>query len=69
MKIINTERVKEALVAEPTMNPVEGHNILKTIPDNTFGRLDLQVQPHPRRWINPQGGQNCCPRSTETISH
>ena len=74
MKIINIERVKEALIADPTMNPVEGHNIhrmaiiQKTIPDNTFGILDLQVQPHPRRWINPQGGQNCCPRSTETLS-
>ena len=61
MKIINTEQVKEALIAEPTMNPVEGHNIhrmaiiQKTIPDNTFGILDLQVQPHPRRWINLQG--------------
>ena len=55
MKIINTERVKEALIADPTMNPVEGQNILrvaiiqKTIPDNTSGILDLQVQPHPRR--------------------
>ena len=74
MKIINTEWVKEALIAEPTMNPVEGHNIQrmaiiqKTIPDNTFGILDLQVQPHPRRWINPQGGQSCCPRSIETPS-
>ena len=74
MKIINTKGVKEALIAEPTMNPIEGHNIQrmaiiqKTIPDNSFEILDLQVQPHPRRWINPQEGQNCCPRSTGTLS-
>ena len=74
MKIINTEWVKEALITEPTMNPFEGHNIQrmaiiqKKIPANTFEILVLQVQPHPRRWINPQVGQNCCPRSTETLS-
>ncbi len=27
MKIINTEWIKEALIADLTMNPVEGHNI------------------------------------------
>ena len=27
MKIINTEWIKEALIADPTINPVEGHNI------------------------------------------
>ena len=68
MITITPEALKEALIADPTMNPVEGHNIQKmaiiqkTISDNTFGILDLQVQPHRRRWINPQGGQNCCPR-------
>ena len=74
MKIINTEWIKEALIADLTMNSVEGHNIQrmariqKIIPNNTLWTLDLHIQSHLRWWINRQGGHNCCPRSTETLS-
>ena len=69
MKIINTEWIKEALVADVTMNSVEGHNIQrmarlqKIIPDNIFEILDLQVQPLPRRWINSQGDRIVVPEA------
>ena len=57
MKIINTEWIKEALIADPTMNPVKRHNIQKMermvriqkiIPNNTLLTLDLHVQSHLR---------------------
>ena len=56
------------------MNPVEGHNIQrierikKIIPNNILWTMDFHIQSHLRRWIDPQGGQNCSPRSAETLS-